>query len=453
MKTKWLLLIWITVFLGIYTRTVAQEQSDYAFVFLVRGDRISDGQIGILNPAIITDTIEYINLPIENEWRVPNFIRLSPNGNWVAFSTGLDSDDSRTNRFTRLFNFVSGEVRDLEPGYTGDMEWSPDGSTLALSRRLEGSQTFDVFVYSIATESLLNITNDGLIRIAIAWSPDSTKLALSTNSCFDSENCVSQLEVLNMLDGTRQISIALSSFFPIGDQGCRLVWSPNSRYVAFIIGCNPSADVAEEIFLWDTSTSQLEQLTNFTTPAFEPGGNRLSAGGYELLWYDDNTLLISPFYPTAESQNVTEQTYAFTLDTRTLTLLFDRYVDAWVINSITQQIAINRSIPVDVYGNPIVESDDVDSGTVVFTLDSAQLESDQAVNLQYRLPNGCNFMWSPDGAMLAYLRSDYGCPHSFNGAGQLVLVDAATGNYQEMTLTRPDGTDPASVIPLGWVAR
>lgn len=98
-----------------------------------------------------------------------------------------------------------------------------------------------------------------------------------------------------METGNREVSPAFSGFEPVNGYGCYLEWSPDMRYISFMVGCpeTQTALVAKEMFLWDRPERRIEQITHFTTPAFEAGGPGTANADYRNLWVDNNTLLIA----------------------------------------------------------------------------------------------------------------------------------------------------------------
>jgi|GEM_PF-1110442 len=427
--------------------TLAQNRAGFAYYVLL--DLPMSGQVRFIDFADPVPETQVIDLPIESNWSVPTLPILSADGVWIAYAPSIESADSVP--YLRLLNIETGEIRDLDSGYVLDMAWSPDSHSLAISRRLSVSQQFDVFIYAIESDTERNVSNDGLAHPEIAWSANSEKLVLSTLSCPDIEHCVSRIQVISLDADLRQSSQNFLDFVPIGAESCKLEWSPDNRFISFVLGCNASADVAREVFLWDTNTEQLMQLTNFTTPAYEPGGMRVSPGSYEILWYDANTLLISAFYGLPTEQTMNQMTYIYRVNAADLQPLFDGYVFEWLLNPFAGQIVANRATPHDIYSQPIIQDLSFVPGITLLTLNDTGARSEVVDINRFDLPDGCNFHWSPDGTTLAYSIPPMGCPDL--NTEQFVFVDAATGEYSEFTPTLPDGSTPLLVVPLGWVAR
>jgi hypothetical protein len=441
------LLFLLTAGLGIaFSFMAGLAQTSTGFAYYVLLDPQAGGQVGIIDSDA---TVQFVDIPIESNWSAPTVPSLSPDGVWLAYTASVSGADSEG--YLRLLNLETNEVRDLTGGYVLDMAWSPHSRLLAISRRSNASQEFDIFIYTVASNFEQNLSNDGLPHPEIEWSTDSTKLAFSTFSCPDIENCLSRLEVIDLDANLRQRSPDFLDFVPIGAESCKLNWSPDNRFVSFVLGCNPSADVAREVFLWDTTNEELMQLTNFTMPAYEPGGLRVSPGTYELLWNNADTLLISAFYGLPTDQFMHEMTYSYSISVNDPQPLFGGYVSEWVLNPLTGQIVADRATPRDIYNQPIVTDLSFVPGIILLTLNNTIGGQEITDINRFDLPPGCNFHWSPDGTRLVYSIPPTGCPDL--NTERFVFVDAATGEYTEFTPMLPDGSVPLAVVPLGWVQR
>jgi len=424
----------------------AQDVETRVFAYYITSDINSGGSIAVVDPSALNDAVEYIEVPVEEEWRLPSIMRVSPDGEWIVFVTSLDGEDGRNPRFVRLFNLISGEIHDLNQGYVLGVEWSPDNRFLALSQG-------DVFIHSVLENNTINLTNDDEPRVDIAWSNDSTKIAALIDFCL-AEGCTRQLEILGVENDIYQISPDLRdtalSLGPLAGLNCKLDWSPNGRYVSFMIGCPQSLtlEVARELFVWDTDQEILQQVTNFTTSAFQPGGTGIAGGDYNSVWFDANTLLIG----ASQNPSTDGASYNYNVTENTLNQLFSTQVDEWARNPVTNQM-VGRQVQPETLNAQSTDSELPSGNVEIFTLDqsrSAEARVD-ALAVPATLPDGCNFYWSPDGTTLAYSVPRSGCPGT--DTAQFVFVDAATGEYTEFTPTLPDGSAPLAVVPLGWVAR
>ncbi len=112
-------------------RSDVTAQTTHYFAYHITSDYNSGGYIAVVPNNTLARSDEYIEVPVEEEWRVPR-VKMSPNGEWAAMITSLDNETGEIPRFVRLFNIRSGEVRTLDSGYVADFQWSPNGQYLLL---------------------------------------------------------------------------------------------------------------------------------------------------------------------------------------------------------------------------------------------------------------------------------------------------------------------------------
>jgi len=161
---------------------------------------------------------------------------LSPEGAEVAFAYNLSGQWEIY--VTRLDG--PGPPRQITtgPGAKFCPRYSPDGQRLAYVLDVDGSEDFDVWIYSLTTGAHVNLTPDTpeAILSEYAWSPDGTRIAFISNrsGCFDTyvmpvppvDPTVAASAAPRVMQG--EASIAYSS--PLPDRGVR--WSPDGRRLA-----------------------------------------------------------------------------------------------------------------------------------------------------------------------------------------------------------------------------
>jgi Tol biopolymer transport system component len=428
----------------------AGAQTGYKYAYLVLSSR-DQAQIAFFDATGSSSEVEYRVPPLVNEWEIPGIRVPSPDGQWVVFASARRGEDSRLARFVQLVNLHSREVRDLESGLVGDVRWSPDSRYLALSQYQ--TEVNDLFVYSIEGESTRNLTNDTASNNFISWSPDSAFIATVSESLRIADAPVLQLDVIEVSTGNRQTSPNFADFAPIGGLSCNLDWSPDARYVSFVMGCFVSAYFASEVFVWDTSNSELTQATNFTVGAFDPDGTQLSESSFVPAWYDSDTLLIGASYRTHIDQPSTEETYLYRRSTVELVALFEGRTEEWARNSFTGQMAARIVTTAEATSVNDNSPNSIVSGEVqIFALDSSGVDGDTAILsvTASDLPVGCDLAWSPDGATLAYaIRDSDNCD---GDVLRLVFVDGTTGTMQEYAPLLENGETPYRALLIGWVA-
>ncbi len=404
MKTKLRLSVCVMILLSIHLTSHAQEQTPYRFMVQVVSDYNSGGLIAIVDPSNLNTSIEYLEIPVEEAWAYPSLMRLSPNGEWLAFASALDNETGEVPRFIRLLNLASGEILSFSEGAVNEFVWSPDSRYLAINQIQQNVP--NLFVYSVEESTGFRLINSGEFWFDMIWSQDSQKIAAISSDV---------LSVFDVTTGERQNSPNLTEFNltlgPISGVSCDLGWSPDRRYISFMVGCPETlaVQIAREIIVWDVEQNQLIQATDFTTSAFETGGSGFSRGNYYTSWYDQNQLLISTFYNIG-SENNNLGTYMYSTSAESLNQLNDTLIDEWELNPLTSQVAAHQ-VPTQ---TPDIQSDSIisSSSVMIFTLNETQANAQSIIPLAAttRLPDGCNFHWSPDGSTLAYSIPNYACP-------------------------------------------
>lgn len=132
-----------------------------------------------------------IQLPEDTIYH-PSSPGVSPDGNWIAFHTGIIPNTGLT---LNLFYIPDESVRPIAEVMTNNYEkidinfieyirtlqWSPNGRYLAYARQVEGS-TSDVYIYDTQTQTSWRLTYD-LQRIdSIFWSDDEKWVLYRTNN-------------------------------------------------------------------------------------------------------------------------------------------------------------------------------------------------------------------------------------------------------------------------------
>jgi len=155
---------------------------------------------------------------------------------------------------------TSGHDRSIEVGLRGIGEaynpsWSPDGTTIVFSG-LKGGQS-DLFVYSLVTGNVDQLTADPFADLQPAWSPDGRTIALATDRFTSSLGALKFGPLrLGLLDvATGAIRPALDDDVPAKQVNPQ--WAPDGRSIYFV-GDRTSIS---NVYRIDLETGELRQVT------------------------------------------------------------------------------------------------------------------------------------------------------------------------------------------------
>jgi Tol biopolymer transport system component len=187
----------------------------------------------------------------------------SVDGREIAFSSAKPTEPGEYYAYCKLYvvNLASGGVRKLTNG--DDPAWSPDGKRIAF---LRPSDHDDYAVY------VVNVDGSGERRLAenaeswsdLAWSPDSTRLAVTLYRHEQTGETVQ--------DGLYVIDLASGSATKIAPAGYA-VWSPAGTEVAYTVW----ADSSSSIHIANADGSgQPRKLTDGDHPSWSPDGERIA---------------------------------------------------------------------------------------------------------------------------------------------------------------------------------
>lgn len=150
-----------------------------------------------------------------------------------------------------------------EGGVITSASLSPDGTTLAVSSKMERSLDYfsdEIFLLDMATSSITMLTNDGKNNTLPSWSPDSQGLAYLTGSGINGYGIV---HIFDLEAQTTEILItgtALVSAVSDGMAIRRLSWSPDGSQLV-LSGQTPLPDAFNVLVVVDADGTNAHQVT------------------------------------------------------------------------------------------------------------------------------------------------------------------------------------------------
>jgi dipeptidyl aminopeptidase/acylaminoacyl peptidase len=376
----------------------------------------------------------------------------SPNGQWLALIYSRQNFGLQLN----LVEISTGNIRevfisDLDSPMVDKLAWSPDSQWIAFTGSFEAGWYEDLYIYNVQTQAMQHLLSHTYgFPVHFVWSADSEKIALysvdvTTISCL---SCPGYLSVYTVETSDFQIVADLSVPASLTNAGpaeelCNLQWSPDQRYVSFVIGCGSIFPYHKELYLVEITQHTLQSLTPYTSQTGDADSNRQSdySANYQTAWFDGNHLLVSMsirqfFWPISQPRPtpppliIESVVYKFPEQTKT-SMIPNANVIEWDINPAAGKVAFTT----------IAETDGTTQPVKIASFDG------QSLNVTITGPAGCNLDWSPDGVTLAYsdvgIRPRYACTDPLH----YIFVSAETAAVSQYVVP-----SDAKVITIGWVA-
>jgi hypothetical protein len=413
-----------------------------------------DFELNLIHPQSLS--VRSFPLSIESEYTSLVNTYPSPNGRWLVME--LIGENSLTRYFyiTDLSSYSTrliGKYRVTlfsETFTTPEaiVTWSPTSDYFVI-RGSEDAATsasdfddsdMDVYVYSVISESITNLTSDEAQQYSLGWSNDGEQIAVIAEVC--TIECEPYLQIWNVLTGTKvhdySLSNPVSTFSPLFSVACRIQWSPDNHYLSFLSRCDPIEGSIYEVFLYDYIEGDTTKVTNFTVSAGNSVQDLMFAARYAITWADDDTLLVGTTVAelTSEFTLRHDQTYRYAVNQGNLAISNTSGVIEWEQNP-------NSNIFATAIATFDTDSVQFHEGEIRIV----SVTSSEIVPL-FSAPFGCKLSWSSDGQWLAYQKAapptNIAAPCEVTFPRQLVFIHNDTCSIAEYNL-------PDRAILVGWI--
>lgn len=121
----------------------------------------------------------------------------------------------------------------IEPGQYGDMDLSPDGKFIAVTRQESGTTAADIWVWDWAKQVSQKITNDPVDAVDPVWSPDGLRVAFTSYRKGNADIYVTNANGV----GAEKPLLESASNESVED------WSRDGKYIAFEFGKDAFQDI------------------------------------------------------------------------------------------------------------------------------------------------------------------------------------------------------------------
>ncbi len=428
-----------------FSGMLSAQHPSYVYAY-VSQDNVGNVQISTVDPGDNTSSI-LTTFTTPNQRHIVH-TAVNADGSWIALVPFVAPEEVgaiqlinpttlETREIPANLSFLMGGKSFTLAGPQQRFVWSPDGDKLAFTSFHEGTR--DVYVYSLAQDSLVKITDNSDSENRIVWSNDNTQLAILKTTCTTSDNCIASINIVDAANPALQATVIMlpsggSSLFEY--EICHMKWSPDDRYIAFAQICDASLySNAKEVYLLDVQQQTIEEITSYILDTTIPEGVPFLTrfGGYALLWTDLQTLLIGSAIIASTETDFTTQTVSYSLSSGSLTTLSTTAMaQEWTANPMTNQLAYRANTGSYFYQQG--------SSVKIATYNNNMLEE------VYSVQAGCDLSWSPDGLWLAATNRGLPLESCSDPIQGIQFVNGQNGALSQYNV--------ASTIidqPIGWV--
>jgi ABC-type nickel/cobalt efflux system permease component RcnA/Tol biopolymer transport system component len=186
--------------------------------------------------------------PLFQEGKLPGANpRWSPDGKWLSYATSEN---------VRLYNFDTGESREVKSILGASAAWSPDGKSVLYRDVIIQNNQFitQLFVYDLDAKTSVNISPDlGFENILAAWSPDGSQIAVVRRDL-----SVSRGDQIWLMKADGSEAHALTD--QPGVLHGTLAWSGDGAYILYDLYDLDSFPLASKLQMVDVNSGEVTDL-------------------------------------------------------------------------------------------------------------------------------------------------------------------------------------------------
>jgi WD40 repeat protein len=208
-------------------------------------------------------------------------VRWSPDGKYIAGNSGDNS--------VKVFEASTGDLEHVLPadGEISHVDWSPDGTRIIASVRggaAKGADSEYVQVWHVSSEQTVAIFKSGPVLHALAWSPDSKRIATSSGMIaagdisiwgFDNPAIVPTVTAIPSAPNLQPGSISVLGSH--SDWVMTVAWSPSGEWLA-------SGGNDNRVRVWEVTTGRLISTLRLyawvDSLAWSPDGKYLATAAF-----------------------------------------------------------------------------------------------------------------------------------------------------------------------------
>lgn len=353
----------------------------------------------------------------------------------------------------RLFDLTSGnEISVMEAmdfpnrpqSINGDypvFAWSPNGQYAAFHTKDEEDGQ-DLYLYSLATQTLTALGNPTLNQYQLTWSPDGEQIAVISQECNELACSHASLDIYRASTLEQEHTIDITAYagnqYTENTAFCELRWNADASAISFLDFCNGSGIGApRELQIVDIANETVMQATALAPTNIEPARSMFQAS-VSTEWIDSSSLLMGVRTVTGEifvPSSVTDTTYTaqYNRTDNSISIINTRRLGNWELTQNGLLAYLVYLYSTNEEGSPALTDANIEIG---------RFEGGKLIT-KATGPSGCFLSWNKNGHILAYLGRNVHamslCEHTFDTLHFLTVDGLNTFHIEQ------------NAIALGWL--